>query len=134
MPKELDSFLGLASYYQRFTPQFAKWANPLHDLICPVVTKRKHVGQKLLPLPQNLPPFKWGSNHQESFDQLKQALISSPILAYPNYERPFILKTDASLKGLGAVLSQEDDQENYQVIYFASHVLKTFERSMRNYS
>ena len=43
MAKEVHSFLGLASYYQRFIPQFAKWANPLHDLICPVVTK-KHVG------------------------------------------------------------------------------------------
>ena len=85
-------------------------------------------------MPQNLPPFKWYSDQQESFEKLKQALISSPILAYPDYSKPFVLETDASLKGLGAVLSQEDDQGKYRVISFASHALKPFERSMWNYS
>ena len=98
------------------------------------MTKRKLVGWKLSPLPQNLPPFKWDSKHQESFDKLKQALISSPVLAYPNYDKPFVLERDAYLKGLGAVLSQEDDQGNYCVISFASCTLKPFERSMWNYS
>ena len=134
MAKELHSFLGLASYYRRFIPQFAKWAGPLHDLIHPVATRKKCVGRKLPPLPQNLPPFKWDSDQQESFEKLKQALISSPILAYPDYSKPFVLETDASLKGLGAVLSQEDDQGKYRVISFASHALKPFERSMWNYS
>ena len=134
MAKELHSFLGLASYYRSFIPQFAKWANPLHHLIHPVVTKKKHVSLKLPPLPQNLPPFKWDSNHQESFDKLKQALISSPILAYPDYNKPFVLETDASLKGIGTILSQEDDQGNYRVISFASCALKPFERLMQNYS
>ena len=41
--KEVHSFLGLASYYRRFIPQFAKWANPLHDLICPIEMKKKNV-------------------------------------------------------------------------------------------
>ena len=98
------------------------------------MTKKKHVGRKLPPLPQNLPPFKWNSKHQGSFDKLKQALISSPVLAYPNYDKPFVLETDASLKGLGTVLSQEDDEGNYCVISFASCTLKPFERSMQNYS
>ena len=93
-----------------------------------------HVGRKLPPLPQNLPPFKWDSDQQESFEKLKQALINSPILAYPDYSKPFVLETDASLKGLGTVLSQEDDQGKYRVISFASHALKPFERSMWNYS
>ena len=44
MAKEVHSFLGLASYYQRFIPKFVKWANPLHDLICPVATKKKRAG------------------------------------------------------------------------------------------
>ena len=44
MAKEVHSFLGLASYYRRFIPKFVKWANPLHDLIRPIVTKKKHAG------------------------------------------------------------------------------------------
>ena len=72
--------------------------------------------------------------HWESFDKLKEALTSAPILAYPNYSRKFILETDASLKGLGAVLTQEDDDGNFRVISYASRTLKPYERSMRNYS
>ena len=128
--KEVHSFLGLASYYRRFIPQFAKLANPLHDLIHPITTKKKHVCIKIPPLAPNLPPFKWIAEHQESFNKLKEA----PVLAYPNYKKPFILETDASLKGLGTVLSQEDDEGNYHVISFASHMLKLYEKSMRNYS
>ena len=82
----------------------------------------------------DLPPFKWDSQHQESFDRLKDALISSPILAYPNYDKPFILETDASLKGLGAVLLQEDDNGNFCIISYTSRTLKPYERSMRKYS
>ena len=134
MAKEVHLFLGLASYYQRFIPKFAKWANPLHDLIRPIATKKKHAGTRLQPLPPDLPPFKWDLQHQESFDRLKDALTSSPILAYPNYDKPFILETDASLKGLGAVLSQEDDDGNFCIISYASCTLKPYERSMRKYS
>ena len=106
--KEVHSFLGLVSYYHPFLLQFAKWANPLHDLICPVVTKKKCVGVRIPPLPSNLPPFQWTSDHQECFEKLKEALTSDLVLAYPDYSKPFVLETDASLKGLGAVLSQED--------------------------
>ena len=134
MVKEVHSFLGLASYYRRFIPKFMKWANPLHDLICPIVTKKKRARMGLPSLTPDLPPFRWDSDHQESFDRLKEALISSPILAYPDYNKPFILETDASLKGLGAVLLQEDDDGNFHIISYASHTLKPYERSMHNYS
>ena len=106
----------------------------MHDLIRPIVTKKKHARMKLLPLTQDLPPFRWDSEHQESFDRLKEALISSPILAYPDYHKPFILETDASLKGLGAVLMQEDDEGNFCIISYASHTLKPYKRLMHNYS
>ena len=128
--KEVHSFLGLASYYRQFIPQFAKWANPLHDLIRPIVMKKTHARIKLPPLQQNLPPFEWTQLHQESFDRLKLALTSAPVLAYPDYDKPFLLETDASLKGLGAVLSQEDNDGNMHVISYASHVLKPYEKSM----
>ena len=132
--KEVHSFLGLASYYRQFVPQFAKWANPLHDLIRPIVTKKSRHRIRLPPLQSNLPMFQWTDLHQESFEKLKLALTSAPVLAYPDYNKPFLLETDAFLKGLGAVLSQEDDDGHMRVISYASHMLKPYEKSMRNYS
>ena len=85
-------------------------------------------------LQQNLPPFQWTSDHQEAFEKLKLALTTAPVLAYPDYSKPFLLEMDASLKGLGAVLSQEDDDGNLHVISYASHTLKLYEKSMCNYS
>ena len=126
--------MGLASYYRRFIPQFAKWASPLHDLIRPIVTTKKRARVKLPPLAHNLPPFEWTTNHLESFNKLKDALISAPVLAYLDYLKPFILETDASLKGLGAVLTQEDDEGNFCIISYASRTLKPYEHLMRNYS
>ena len=64
-------------------------------------------------LAHNLPPFEWTASHLDSFNKLKDALTSAPILAYPDYVKPFILETDASLKWLGAVLTQEDDEGNF---------------------
>ena len=51
--------------------------------------------------------FQWTSAFQEGFDQMKKALTKALVLAYPDYSKPFILETDASLKGLGAILSQK---------------------------
>ena len=132
--KEVHSFLGLASYYCRFILQFVKWANPLHDLIHPIAMKKTLARIRLPPLEQNLPPFEWTQLHQESFDRLKLALTSAPALAYLNYDKPFLLEMDASLKGLGAVLLQEDSDGNMHVISYASCVLKPYKKSMRNYS
>ena len=106
-PKEVHSFVGLASYYRRFIPNFAKWAGPLHGLIILAATQQK-VRQGIMKK-NEIPEFVWSSECQEGFDNLKKALISAPILAYPDYSKPFILETDASLKGLEAVLSQKGD-------------------------
>ena len=111
-------------------PQFAKWANPLHDLIRPIATKKSHHRIRLPPLQPNLPPFQWTELHQKSFEKLKLALTSAPVLAYPDYSKPFLLEMDASLKGLGAVLSQEDNDGNVRVISYASCTLKPYEKSM----
>ena len=96
--------------------------------------KKSHPRIRLPPLQQNLPKFEWTELHKDSFEKLKLALTSAPILAYPNYNKPFLLETDASLKGLGAVLSQEDDNGKMHVISYASRMLKPYEKSMRNYS
>ena len=78
--------------------------------------------------------FKWTTKHQEAFDALKEALNTAPVLGYPNFSREFILETDASLNGLGAVLSQQGKDGQIHVIAYASHSLCPTERSIHNYS
>ena len=96
--------------------------------------KKKHAGVKVPPLAPNLPPFQWMPEHQESFEKLKEALITALVLSYPNCSKLFLLKMETSLKGLGTVLSQEDDKGNLCVVSYASQTLKPYEKSMRNYS
>ena len=72
--------------------------------------------------------------HQEAFDALKEALCTAPVLGYPNFTREFILETDASLKGLGTVLSQQQKDGSVRVIAYVSRSLHPSERSMCNYS
>ena len=115
--KEVHSFLGLALYYRRFISQFSKWASPLHNLIRPIAMTKKCARVKLPPLANNLPPFIWTAEHQESFNKLKDALTSAPVLAYPDYSKKFIFETDAFLKGLGTVLTQEDDEGNFRMSF-----------------
>ncbi|KAI3370527.1 hypothetical protein L3Q82_025289 [Scortum barcoo] len=91
---ELRSFLGLASYYRRFVRDFATTASPLHRL-----TQKGQV-------------FQWGEDCAQAFAQLRTALTEAPVLAYPDPCRPFIVDTDASNVGLGAVLSQEGEQDH----------------------
>ena len=110
---EVRSFVGLASYYRRFIPCFAELANPLTNLT------RKNV------------PFLWDENCQLAFNALKDRLVTAPVLAYPSLhpDHQFILDTDASDTGLGAVLSQLIDGEE-KVVAYAS---KTLSPSQRRY-
>ena len=130
--REVHSFIGLASYYRRFIPNFVKWAGPLHALIIPASTQYK-VRMGLLKK-SNLPEFKWTEECETGFINLKQALISAPILAYPDYSKAFILETDASLKGLGTVLSQRGDDGTVRVIAYTSRSLRPGEKLMWDYS
>ena len=116
--KEVHSFIGLASYYHRFIPNFAKWSKPLNALIMPPAHQAKvHYGEMKK---SELTEFVWSKECQEGLDALKHALTTAPVLAYPDYSQPFILETDASLKGLGAVLSQKGKDGEVHVIAYAS--------------
>ena len=130
--KEVHSFIGLASYYHRFIPNFAKWSKPLNALIMPPAHQAKVCRGEMKK--SELTEFVWSKECQEGFDALKYALTTAPVLAYPDYTQPFILETDASLKGLGAVLSQKGKDGEVHVIAYASRSLRPSKRSMCNYS
>jgi len=108
--KEVRSILGLCGYYRRFVKGFSKIAKPLNELL------------------QKGKPFEWTDRQQKAFEELKEKLIQYPILAYPDYEKEFILMTDASGIGLGAVLSQLNDKGKEVVIAYASRSLNPAEK------
>ena len=72
-------------------------------------------------------PFQWTSESDEAFQRLKEAMTHAPVLAYPTSEDPFMLDTDASNQGIGAVLSQLQDGKERVVTYY-SRVLHKAER------
>ena len=126
--KELHSFLGLASYYCQFILNYAHVAKCVHQLIDPTNVK-KTKGEKVRKevtaledkkLDLTKPTFVWASKHQKAFNALKVALTTAPVLGYPDFNKEFILETDASLRGLGAVLSQVDETGKVCVIVYAS--------------
>ena len=140
--KEWHSFLGLASYYCQFIPNFAHVAKCLHQLVGPTnikKTKSKKVTEKVTTsedkkLDLIKPSFVWASEDQKTFNALKVALTTAPVLGYPNFTREFILESDALLRGLGAILSQVDDTSKVYVTTYASQTLRPSEQSMHNYS
>ena len=110
-PKDVSDvrkFLGLASYYRKFIAGFSETASPLYSLL------EKDV------------QFIWNNDCQDSFELLKSALSSSPVLIYPSLNKNFVLYTDASGVGVGAILEQDGN-----VISYAS---RTLTKSERNYS
>ena len=108
---ELRGFLGLASYYRRFIQNFSTIAAPLHRLL------RKDVF------------YEWTEVQQSGFKYLKNCLITAPILVYPDFSKKFLVFTDGSYMGLGAVLAQLDDQNKEHVIAYASRSLNSAERN-----
>ena len=107
--REVQQFLGLASYYRRFVQDFAQIAKPLHRLT------------------EKSCSFRWSAECASAFQELRQRLVSAPILAFPDFNQPFTLDTDASDVEMGAVLSQVQDGQE-QVIAYASQVLSKQER------
>lgn len=110
--KELRSFVGTASYYRRFIKDFSTKAKPLLSM-----TEKKA-------------KVKYTPEAFEAFSSLKASLTSAPLLAFPNFHLPFILETDASTVGLGAVLTQKVDGKE-KPIAFGS---RTLNKAERNYS
>lgn len=97
--KDIKSFLGLAGYYRRFIPNFAKTSKPLTKLLQKDIT------------------FNFDSECVKSFNELKQALTTTPVLIYPNFDEQFLLTTDASAFAIGAVLSQGPIGKDLPIAY-----------------
>ena len=113
--KDVRAFLGLVGYYRRFISGFSEVAAALTDL-----TRKKMPDQ-----------VQWDSQCEEAFRKLKEALLESPVLSVADPTKPFILQTDASERGLGAVLSQEGCEGEQHPVAYASRKLYPRER---NYS
>ena len=110
---KVRQFVGLASFYRRFIPNFATVAAPLHYL-----TKKNVV-------------FCWTPECEDAFQKLKKLLVTAPVLAYPRFGagQSFVLETDASGVGLGAILSQEQEDGTIHPVAYASRSLDKHERN-----
>ena len=103
--KKCKQFTSFCSYYRRFIKGFAKIARPLYQL--------QH---------DNV-PFIWGPKEQESFETLKNMLCSEPVLAAPNFDKPFVISCDASDYAVGCILETESEGKMHPCAY-ASRTLR----------
>lgn len=98
--KQLRGSLGLTWYYRKFIQHYGLLARPMTKLL-----KKGN-------------PFQWTPQTEQSFQLLKQRLVEAPVLALPNFEQPFVLETDASDCGIGAVLIQS----GHPIAYLNKHL------------
>ena len=109
--KELQAFLGTVGYYRQYIKNFATDAGPLHRLTAKGVD------------------WEWNETAQTAFDKMKKGLTTAPVLGYPDPDKQYVLDTDASDIGVGAVLSQIEDGVERVIAYYS----KTLAPPERNY-
>ena len=112
---QVRAFCGLAGHYRCFLRSFAHLVHPLYDIL----------GDEVKIGPVTLPP-----EAQEAVRLLKEKILSAPAMVFPDFDKPFLLETDASKEGLGAVLSQKQDDGCYHPVAFGS---RTLTPSKQNY-
>lgn len=89
--KEVQAFIGFANFYRRFILDYSKITNPLTAL-----TKKNC-------------KFEWTSQTQEVFNALRSRFLQAPVLIHPNFDRAFVVETDASDTATGGILSQQGE-------------------------
>uniref|UniRef100_A0A914GZL9 RNA-directed DNA polymerase n=1 Tax=Globodera rostochiensis TaxID=31243 RepID=A0A914GZL9_GLORO len=100
----------MASFFRKHIPNFSTIVEPLTRL-----TKKEH-------------KFQWSAEQQSALDKIKEILTSAPILAFPDYNKPFHVFTDASLVGQGGALMQKDENNLFHAIAYCSRTLSSAER------
>ena len=112
MYTQVHKLLGAMGYFRCFIKDYAQIPKPLNDLLQGENSKLK---SQLLGLPPDA---------LAAFQELKMKCLTAPVLAFADFKKPFLLETDASIEGLGAMLSQKQDDGQYHPIAYASHGLK----------
>ena len=120
---QLQSFLGFVGYYRRFIKDFSKVSRPLYEMLKGSGCNKKKQKRKQSSQSKK---FVWQEQHQLAFDKLISMCCNAPVLAYADYTKPFIVHTDASMGGLGAVLLQSQEGKE-RVIAYASRRLSQSE-------
>ena len=113
---DVRSFLGFVGYYRRFIKDFSKIAKPIREVITGLENQSKRSAKKTF--------VEWTEAADSAFEHLKKLCISTPILAYPDYKLPFVLHTDSSSEGLGAVLYQKQNGKLRVIAYASRSVSK----------
>lgn len=109
--KELQRFLGFANWYRRFIKNYASLSGPLYE-----ISKKR-----------SLDKF-WNEDKIKCFESIKEKMIKSPVLRTPDWSKPMIIQADASDLGIGAVLTQKDDNNNEYVIEYYSYKFSNREK------
>ena len=132
---EVCQIIGLLGYCCKYIMDFSCIAKPIYDLLATKLAKedivkvRSHSRSKGKRDSGQLPsnhPINWTEEHQVALEHLNKHFTSPPVMAYPNFEEPFLLHTDASETGLGAVLYQQQNGVLW-VIAYGSHTLSPLE-------
>ncbi len=127
--------MGFLNYYRRYIENFSRIAKPIYDLVKLVDHDKSDANPKRKYRKQPPPnqQISWTPTHQSALERLIQCLVSVPVMAYPEPNNSFVLHTDASESGLGAVLYQQQN-DVLRVIAYGSRTLTTAEKNYHLHS
>ena len=137
---EVRKLMGFLNYYRRYVKNFSRIAKPIYDLVRMASQPSQEAQQDRMKkgcrtngqLPSRH-PVDWTDIHQSALETLIDLITSAPVMAYPDFQKPFVLHTDASKDGLGAVLYQYQD-ETLRVVAYGSRSLTPAEKNYHLHS
>ena len=137
---DVRQMLGFIGYYRKYISDFSRKAKPLYELLKAEDSSRKKGKNKLKSKKKNTgqanskQKVNWTDNHQQILNGFIDILVTYPVLAYPEFDKPFTLHIDASQEGLGAVLYQETEGKNLSVVAYGSRTLSPAEKNYHLHS